>query len=82
MNQFSVMENKHSRRPDVVLFVNGVPLAVLELKNAADENATIWTAFQQLQTYKNEIRVAVRDECSARHLRRDGGARRHGHRRA
>jgi type I restriction enzyme R subunit len=55
VNQFSVTENKHTRRPDVVLFVNGLPLAVLELKNAADEDATIWTAFQQLQTYKAEI---------------------------
>jgi type I restriction enzyme R subunit len=55
VNQFSVTENKRSRRPDVVLFVNGLPLAVLELKNAADEDATIWTAFQQLQTYKSEI---------------------------
>jgi type I restriction enzyme, R subunit len=55
VNQFSVVENKHSRRPDVVLFVNGLPLAVLELKNAADENATIWSAFAQLQTYKAEI---------------------------
>jgi type I restriction enzyme R subunit len=55
VNQFSVMENKHSRRPDVVLFVNGLPLAVLELKNATDENATIWSAFAQLQTYKIEI---------------------------
>jgi len=55
VNQFSVTENKHSRRPDVVLFVNGLPLAVLELKNAADEDATIWTAFQQLQTYQAEI---------------------------
>jgi type I restriction enzyme R subunit len=55
VNQFSVVENKHTRRPDVVLFVNGLPLAVLELKNAADENATLWTAFQQLQTYKAEI---------------------------
>jgi type I restriction enzyme R subunit len=55
VNQFSVTENKHSRRPDVVLFVNGLPLAVLELKNAADEDATIWTAFHQLQTYKAEI---------------------------
>jgi type I restriction enzyme, R subunit len=55
VNQFSVVENKHSRRPDVVLFVNGLPLAVLELKNAADENATIWSAFAQLQTYKTEI---------------------------
>src|SRR5690606_7352745 len=55
VNQFSVTENKHSRRPDVVLFVNGLPLAVLELKNAASEDATIWTAFQQLQTYKADI---------------------------
>jgi type I restriction enzyme R subunit len=55
VNQFSVVENKRSRRPDVVLCVNGLPLAVLELKNAADENATIWTAFQQLQTYKAEV---------------------------
>jgi type I restriction enzyme R subunit len=55
VNQFSVTEHKHSRRPDVVLFVNGLPLAVVELKNAADENATIWSAFQQLQTYQAEI---------------------------
>jgi type I restriction enzyme R subunit len=55
VNQFSVIENKHSRRPDVVLFVNGLPLAVLELKNAANEDATIWSAFQQIQTYKAEI---------------------------
>jgi len=55
VNQFTVAENKHTRRPDVVLIVNGLPLAVLELKNAAAENATIWSAFQQLQTYKAEI---------------------------
>lgn len=55
VNQFGVVENKHSRRPDVVLFVNGLPLAVVELKNPADENATFWTAFHQLQTYKAEI---------------------------
>jgi type I restriction enzyme R subunit len=55
VNQFTVAENKHIRRPDVVLFLNGLPIAVLELKNAADENATIWTAFQQLQTYQHEI---------------------------
>ncbi|HWQ37501.1 MAG TPA: type I restriction endonuclease subunit R [Burkholderiales bacterium] len=55
VNQFTVVENKHSRRPDVVLYVNGLPLAVVELKNAADENATIWSAFQQLQTYQAEI---------------------------
>jgi type I restriction enzyme, R subunit len=52
VNQFSVLENKHARRPDIVLFINGLPLAILELKNAADENATIWSAFVQLQTYK------------------------------
>jgi type I restriction enzyme R subunit len=55
VNQFSVTENKHARRPDVVLFVNGLPLAVVELKNAADESATIWSAWQQLQTYKAEV---------------------------
>jgi len=55
VNQFTVSENKHVRRPDVVLFVNGLPLAVLELKNPADEEATIWMAHQQLQTYKHEI---------------------------
>ena len=55
VNQFTVVEQKHSRRLDVVLFVNGLPLAVMELKNATDEDATIWTAFQQLQTYKEEI---------------------------
>jgi type I restriction enzyme R subunit len=55
VNQFAVVENKHSRRPDIVLFINGLPLGVLELKNAADEDATIWTAFQQLQTYKAEL---------------------------
>ncbi len=55
VNQFTVVENKHERRPDVVLFVNGLPLGVLELKNPADEGATIWTAWQQLQTYKAEL---------------------------
>lgn len=55
VNQFTVAENKRTRRPDIVLFLNGLPLAVIELKNAADENATIWSAFQQFQTYKAEI---------------------------
>jgi len=55
VNQFTVSENKHTRRPDVVLFINGLPLALVELKNAADENATIWSAFQQLQTYRSEL---------------------------
>jgi type I restriction enzyme R subunit len=55
VNQYTVVENRHTRRPDVVLFVNGLPLAVIELKNPADEQATIWSAYQQLQTYKREI---------------------------
>ena len=55
VNQFTVSDGQHTRRPDVVLFVNGLPLAVVELKNPADENATIWTAFQQLQTYQAQI---------------------------
>ena len=55
VNQLTVVENKHERRPDVVLFVNGLPLGVIELKNPADEDATIWTAWQQLQTYKAEL---------------------------
>jgi type I restriction enzyme R subunit len=55
INQFTVAEGQHTRRPDVVVFVNGLPLAVVELKNAADEDATIWSAYQQLQTYQAEI---------------------------
>ena len=55
VNQFTIVENKHKRRPDVLLFVNGLPLAVLELKNAAGENATVLTAFHQIQTYKAQI---------------------------
>ncbi|MGH2569039.1 MAG: type I restriction endonuclease, partial [Bacteroidota bacterium] len=55
VNQFTVVEDQHERRPDVVLFINGLPLAVLELKNAATESATIWSAFNQLQTYKHQI---------------------------
>ena len=55
VNQFTVAEGQHTRRPDVVLFVNGLPLAVIELKNPADENATVWSAYQQLQTYQVQI---------------------------
>jgi len=55
VNQFTVIENKNERRPDIVLFVNGLPLVVIELKNAADDKATIWTAYNQLQTYKEQI---------------------------
>ena len=55
VNQFTVSENRNTRRPDVVLFVNGLPLGIIELKNPADEEATIRTAWQQLQTYKAEL---------------------------
>lgn len=55
VNQFTVVENRNNRRPDIVLFVNGLPLAVMELKNAADEHADVDAAFRQLQTYKREI---------------------------
>ncbi len=49
------MKGEDERRPDVVVFVNGLPLGVIELKNAADENATVWSAWTQLQTYKQQI---------------------------
>jgi type I restriction enzyme R subunit len=55
VNQFTIHGNNHNRRPDVLVFVNGLPLAVIELKNAADENADIWSAYNQLQTYKTDI---------------------------
>ncbi|MGI9250607.1 MAG: type I restriction endonuclease subunit R [Pseudohongiellaceae bacterium] len=55
VNQFTVEGHQHRRRPDVVVFINGLPLAVIELKNAADESADIWSAFNQLQTYKGDI---------------------------
>ena len=55
VNQFTVVENRRERRPDVALFVNGLPLALIELKNPADEDATVWTAWRQLQTYKAEL---------------------------
>ena len=54
VNQFTVIE-KSDRRPDIVLFINGLPLVVLELKNPTDEKATVLTAFRQIQTYKQEI---------------------------
>ncbi len=55
LNQFTVIEDRRNRRPDIVVFVNGLPLGVIELKNPADANATVKSAFNQLQTYKREI---------------------------
>ena len=55
INQFSIKGPHHTRRPDVILFVNGLPLVLLELKNPADEKADIWKAYDQIQTYKEQI---------------------------
>ncbi len=55
VNQFTVIEDKRNRRPDVVVFVNGLPVAVIELKNPAEEKTTLRHAFNQIETYKNDI---------------------------
>ena len=55
VNQYTVIENNQNKRPDILLFVNGIPLVLIELKNPADENATITKAFDQIQTYKATI---------------------------
>ena len=55
VNQFTVKENQSTRRADIVLFLNGLPLGIIELKNPADENADVWDAWNQLQTYKAEL---------------------------
>jgi type I restriction enzyme R subunit len=55
VNQYTIIENNQNKRPDLILFVNGIPLVVVELKNAADENTTLKSAFQQLNTYKETI---------------------------
>lgn len=73
VNQFTVIEGQHNRRPDVVVFVNGMPLSVVELKNAADEDATIWTAFNQLQTYKDQIPSLFRLQRNVDCFRRPAG---------
>ena len=55
VNQFTIKEGEHQRRPDILIFVNGMPLALVELKNPTDGQANLHNAYQQLQTYKNEI---------------------------
>ncbi len=55
VNQFTVSEGRFTRRPDIVLFVNGLPLGLIELKNPANQDADVWTAWRQLQTYKAEL---------------------------
>jgi len=55
VNQFSIKGPHHTRRPDIILFVNGLPLVLIELKNPADQNANVWKAYDQIQTYKEQI---------------------------
>jgi type I restriction enzyme, R subunit len=55
VNQFSIKGPHHTRRPDIILFINGLPLVLIELKNPADANADVWKAFHQIQTYKAQI---------------------------
>lgn len=55
VNQYTITGSKGNRRPDLIVFINGLPLAVIELKNPADSSADIWSAYQQLQTYKDEV---------------------------
>ena len=70
VNQLTVIEGQNNRRADVVLFVNGLPLAVIELKNPGDENATLEGAFHQLETYKSEIPSLFRTNAALRDLGR------------
>jgi type I restriction enzyme R subunit len=55
VQQFSIKGPRHTRRPDIILFINGLPLVLIELKNPADLNADIWKAFDQIQTYKAQV---------------------------
>jgi type I restriction enzyme R subunit len=55
VNQFSIRGPRHTRRPDIILFINGLPLVLIELKNPAELNADVWKAFDQIQTYKEQI---------------------------
>jgi len=74
VNQFTIIENNNNRRPDLLIFLNGLPVAIFELKNPAVEKADVWTAFNQIQTYKDQIPslfgynvlVGISDGISAR----------------
>ncbi|CUI04196.1 Type I restriction-modification system, restriction subunit R [Janthinobacterium sp. CG23_2] len=55
VSQFPIKGQNHTRRPDIILFVNGLPLVLIELKNPADQNANVWKAYDQIQTYKAQI---------------------------
>ena len=77
VNQFTVIEGQHNRRPDVVIFINGLPLGVIELKNAADENADIWQAFAAVPNLQAANPGAVRPQRGVDNFRRPGGAHWH-----
>lgn len=64
VNQFTIVENGNNRRPDLLVFLNGLPVAVFELKNPAEEKADIWKAFNQIQTYKDQIPVLFTFNCA------------------
>jgi len=63
INQFTIIENGNNRRPDLLVFLNGLPVAIFELKNPAEEKATIWKAFDQIQTYKDQIPTLFNFNC-------------------
>ena len=65
VNQFTIVENGNNRRPDLLVFLNGLPVAVFELKTPAEEKADIWKAFNQIQTYKDQIPVLFTFNCAA-----------------
>ena len=77
VNQFTVKENQSTRRADIILFLNGLPLGIIELKNPADENADVWDAWNQLQTYQSRTPNTVLDERDADDLRRTPRPGRH-----
>jgi type I restriction enzyme R subunit len=77
--QFTVVEGRHTRRADVVIFVNGLPLAIIEMKNAAGEAATIETAIRQLETYRGANPLALPHERRACRVRRTPRAHRLAH---
>ena len=57
VNQFTIIENSNNKRPDLILFVNGLPLVLFELRSTVDENATLLSAYKQIQTYKATISI-------------------------
>ena len=71
VNQFTIIEERNNRRPDIILFVNGLPLVLIEFKNPADENATVWSAFNQFETYGKQIPSVFPLQRNPSHQRRN-----------